>query len=243
MAVLKSTDLVLLFAFGQIIPKDLLNAPKLGFWNIHPSLLPKYRGPSPIAYPLILGEKETGVTIIKMDEKIDHGPIIAQEKLKIEDTDRRPDLEKKLTDLGFVMFKKLIINTRPPMNRFIEQQHTKATYTRLLRKDDGFIPLTTLKKALSGQPLTKKDLPTIIKSYYQKNNLAIKQFGNLAIYNLFRGLYPWPGIWTILPNGKRLKIIDMKFETPSSKIQLTKVQLEGKREVDFETFNQAYQVF
>ena len=107
---IRNFDLALIYAFSHIIPKDLLNAPKLGFWNIHPSLLPKYRGPSPIAYPLIFGEKETGVTIIKMDEKIDHGPIIAQEKLKIEESDRRPDLEKKLTDLGFLMFKELILN-------------------------------------------------------------------------------------------------------------------------------------
>ena len=70
------------------------------------------------------------------------------------------------------------------------------------------------------------------------------------IYNYFRGLYPWPGLWTLLPNGKRLKIIDMDFEVTSSttsdvviKLQVTRVQLEGKKEVDFETFNRAYQVF
>jgi len=150
-------DLCLVYAFSHIIPKDLLNAPKLGFWNIHPSLLPKYRGPSPIAYPLIFGEKETGVTIIKIDEKIDHGPIIAQERLKIEDTDRRPDLEKKLTDLGFLMFKKLILNnfnasTSLSINLFQlkPQADQNATYTRLLKREDGFIPLSTLKKALNN---------------------------------------------------------------------------------------------
>ena len=150
---IRNFDLALIYAFSHIIPKDLLNAPKLGFWNIHPSLLPKYRGPSPIAYPLIFDEKETGVTIIKMDEKIDHGPIIAQEKLKIEDTDRRPDLEKKLTDLGFLMFKKLILNnfntsTSLSINQFqlTPQADQNATYTRLLKREDGFIPLSTLKK-------------------------------------------------------------------------------------------------
>ncbi|MEK7097093.1 MAG: methionyl-tRNA formyltransferase, partial [Patescibacteria group bacterium] len=74
-------DLVLVYAYGDLIPKELLTLPRNGFWNIHPSLLPKYRGTSPIATPLINGDKITGVTIIKMDEEIDHGPIIAQENL------------------------------------------------------------------------------------------------------------------------------------------------------------------
>lgn len=241
-------DLCLVYAFSHIIPKDLLNAPKLGFWNIHPSLLPKYRGPSPIAYPLIFGEKETGVTIIKIDEKIDHGPIIAQERLKIEDTDRRPDLEKKLTDLGFLMFKKLILNnfnasTSLSINLFQlkPQADQNATYTRLLKREDGFIPLSTLKKALNNEPLNFEEIPPILKEI---RNWKLKKRNSLEIiYNYFRGLYPWPGIWTLLPNGKRLKIIDMNFNVTSYTLHVTRVQLEGKKEVDFETFNQAYRVF
>jgi methionyl-tRNA formyltransferase len=246
---IRNFDLALIYAFSQIIPKDLLNAPKLGFWNIHPSLLPKYRGPSPIAYPLIFGEKETGVTIIKMDEKIDHGPIIAQEKLKIEDTDRRPDLEKKLTDLGFLMFKKLILNnfntsTSLSIDQFklTPQADQNATYTRLLKREDGFIPLSTLKKALKNEPLNFEEMPPILKEIIR--NWKVEKRSSLEIiYNYFRGLYPWPGIWTLLPNGKHLKIIDMNFEVTSYKLQVTRVQLEGKKEVDFETFNQAYRVF
>jgi len=269
---IRNFDLALIYAFSHIIPKDLLNAPKLGFWNIHPSLLPKYRGPSPIAYPLIFGEKETGVTIIKMDEKIDHGPIIAQEKLKIEDTDRRPDLEKKLTDLGFLMFKELITkniikkSTDACLKRLgrcvvspngdehahgsekhgiklllTPQNHSQATYTRLLKREDGFIPLSTLKKALKNEPLNFDQAPAILKEI-RNWKLKIRNSSEI-IYNYFRGLYPWPGIWTLIPNGKRLKIIDMNFEVTSYKLQVTRVQLEGKKEVDFETFNNAYQVF
>ena len=245
---IRNFDLALIYAFSHIIPKDLLNAPRLGFWNIHPSLLPKYRGPSPIAYPLIFGEKETGVTIIKMDEKIDHGPIIAQEKLKIEDADRRPDLEKKLTDLGFLMFKKLILNnfnnsTSLSINHFqlTPQADQNATYTRLLKREDGFIPLSNLKKALKNEPLNFEEMPPILKEI---NTWKLEKRSSLEIiYNYFRGLYPWPGIWTLLPNGKRLKIIDMNFEFTSYKLQVTRVQLEGKKEVDFETFNKPYQVF
>jgi len=268
---IKSFDLCLVYAFSQIIPKDLINTPKLGFWNIHPSLLPKYRGPSPIAYSLIFGEKETGITIIKMDEKIDHGPIIAQEKLKIESDDRRPDLEKKLTDLGFKTFKRIILKEDNP--QIVPQNHTQATYTRLLKKEDGFLPLFILKKALKNESLKFEELPTIVKEYLTKNpklkvlnskqkvipakvgmqeNYIDSRFqGNdnqlrissKIIYDYFRGLSPWPGIWTILPNGKRLKIIDMNFHVTRFTLHVTRVQLEGKKEVDFETFNRAHHIF
>jgi|GEM_PF-329941 len=274
-------DLCLVYAFSQIIPKDLLRAPKLGFWNIHPSLLPKYRGPSPIAYPLIFGEKETGVTIIKMDEKIDHGPIIAQEKLKIEGTDRRPDLERKLTDLGFKLFKKTVLNKDSLyIEQYKEQNHKAATYSRLLKKQDGFIPLPILKKAIKNEPLKFEELPMIVKEYLiknpksqilnpkqnvipakagiQKNYIDSRFCGNgnqfrissKIIYDYFRGLYPWPGIWTLLRQGsagqaqeKRLKIIEMNLNVTRYTLHVTRVQIEGKKPVNFETFNRAYGVF
>ena len=101
---IENLDICLVYAYANIIPKELLIFPKYGFWCLHPSLLPKYRGTSPMATTLINGDKKTGMTIIKMDEQIDHGPIIAQENLMIEEDDKRPDLEKKLTDLGFQLF-------------------------------------------------------------------------------------------------------------------------------------------
>ena len=104
----QNLDLALVFAYANLIPKELLALPKYGFWCVHPSLLPKYRGTSPMATALINGDETTGVTIFKMDEEIDHGPIIAQEKYTIKETDKRPDLEVKLTDLAFKMFKKLL---------------------------------------------------------------------------------------------------------------------------------------
>ena len=106
---ISNLDFCLLYAYGSIIPEELLVLPKYGFWCLHPSLLPKYRGTSPMATALINGDKKTGMTIIKMDSQIDHGPIIAQESLTIEKDYKRPDLEEKLTDLGFEMFKKIIM--------------------------------------------------------------------------------------------------------------------------------------
>lgn len=259
---LQSIDLALVYAFGKIIPKNMLDLPKYGFWCIHPSLLPKYRGPAPIAYPLLMGDKTTGVTIIQMDEKIDHGPIIIQDKLKISPTDRRPDLENKLTDLALELFIKAIKeltglrvnefkNSQNPLNSLTlkPQTHELATHTKLLKKSDGFIPFNILKKALNNEPLTPEELPKIISEYLTKNNLAIKPFNHEAIYNYFRGLSPWPGLWTLLRQvyggqaQKRLKITELELQVTSYKLQIKKVQLEGKKEVDFKTFNKAYKIF
>lgn len=207
-------DLVLVYAYGAIISNKILERPKYGFWNVHPSLLPLYRGTAPMAAPLIKGDKTTGVSIIKMDDKMDHGPIIDQKSYTIENSDKRPDLEVKLTDIGFALFKKNILDGIGKIS-LKNQDDEKATYTEKLRKDDGFIEIEKLKTELKNSPL--------------------------ALSNLFRGLYPWPGIWTLLPNKKRLKITDMEFA--DGKLTIKKVQLEGKREVDFETFNKNYRVF
>ncbi len=213
---LRQLDLVLVYAYGEIIPEEFLSLPKLGFWNIHPSLLPKYRGPTPIATPLIRGDVETGVTIIKLIKKLDAGPIIAQKKFKIPPFERQPDLINKLTDLAYELFVKTI-NKIP--KKFTPQNEQLATYTQLLKKDDGFISLNNLKEALSSELLSQ------------------------IIFNKFRGLYSWPGLWTIVNiNGqeKRLKITDVDFV--KGKLILKKTQLEGKKEVDFEQFNAYYRV-
>jgi methionyl-tRNA formyltransferase len=213
---IRGLELALVYAYGQIIPANLLHLPKHGFINIHPSLLPKYRGPAPITYPLILGDKETGVTIIKMDERVDHGPIIAQESLPILPKDRRPDMEARLTNLAYEMFKKTLADLMPKK----EQDHSAATYTKRLDKKDGFIPFENLKSAL-------------------KTNRA-----GHSIFNLFRGLYPWPGIWTlVMINGRQMRLKITDIDLIDSCLIIKKVQLEGKNEVDFKTFNKAYPVF
>lgn len=216
---IKGVDIGLVFAYLGFIPQNLLNIPTYGFWCIHPSLLPKYRGASPIATALINGDRETGVTIIKMDEKIDHGPIIAQKKYRILSTDKRPDLEKKLSALAFDMFKKLA-STNLNQLKLTAQSDSLATYTKKLAKQDGFIDFEKLKTSVRREKLPLSDV---------------------IFYNLFRGLFPWPGIWTILPSGKRLKITDMKME--NGKLRINRVQLEGKKEVDFETFNKTFVFF
>jgi len=257
---LSGINIALVYAYGEIIPKDILSFPKYGFWNIHPSLLPLYRGASPIAYPLILGDKETGVSLMLMDDKMDHGPLLAQEKMSIFPTHTRIDLEIKLTNIGFKLFKNVILNLfqdpnpikmlKPLQGKQVRhdktQNHTQATYTYRFKKSDGYIAIGTLKKMLENETISIEKLPIFLQTYLakyikssQEQNLILNS--KFLILNLFRSLSPWPGIWTIVTINsikKRLKITEMKIV--DGKPTITKVQLEGKNPVDMITFNRAY---
>ena len=135
-----SPDLIVVADYGKIIPKNILDIPKLGALNIHPSLLPRHRGATPIQYTILEGDKETGVTIILMDEQVDHGAIVASEKLKVKSDELTfSKLFNELAGLGG----NLLLNTLPRwLNGEIKptpQDETQATYTKILAREDGKI--------------------------------------------------------------------------------------------------------
>jgi methionyl-tRNA formyltransferase len=149
-------DLIAVAAYGQIIPKEILDIPKKGSLNVHPSLLPRYRGASPIQTAILKGEKETGVTIILMDEKMDHGPILNQRKIRIDDSDTSQSLEKKLADSGGKLLVLTISNWLRGRIKLITQNETEATFTKVLTREDGRI---NWKK-------TARELEREIRAYY-----------------------------------------------------------------------------
>ena len=232
--------MALVFAYGEIISKDVLHIPVRGFWNIHPSLLPLYRGASPVAYPLMMGDRETGVTLMKMDEKMDHGPIIAQIKMSIGSDENRKELTIRLTDMAFELFKTNLNNTNETIYQV--QDHDHATVTSLFTKEDGFIPFSYILAGVNG--ITSEELPQIVRKYLEKYNQTLSSSPAEVIYNLYRGLYEWPGIWTkvdIQGQEKRIKITVCSLD--EKKLIIERVQLEGKNEVDFHTFQEAYKIF
>mgnify|MGYP003393663230 CR=1 FL=1 len=143
-------DFYLVASFGKIIPKEVLDIPKYGSLNVHPSHLPELRGPSPIQAS-ILGLNEAGVTIIKMDEEMDHGPIVAQEKVEITPwPDHYAVVEEKLARAGGKLLVKVLEN---PIEA-VPQDEAKATYIKLVKKEDGLLnlednPETNLRKILA----------------------------------------------------------------------------------------------
>lgn len=137
-----SLDFFVVVSYGKIIPKEILDLPKLGTINIHPSLLPLYRGPSPIVAPILNGDTETGVTIIKIDEKMDHGPMLAQEKINLSGKEFIQDLEKSLAELGGKLLVEIIPEFITGKVKLKEQDHGRATYVKKITKEDGEIKLT-----------------------------------------------------------------------------------------------------
>ena len=132
-------DFMVIAAYGKIIPKEILDIPYRGTLNIHPSLLPKYRGTSPIQYAILKGDKETGVTIMGVDEEMDHGPILANSILPIANSDTYEILSQKLAISGAELLIKTIPYFISGNIKPIEQDHSKATYTKIIKKEDGEI--------------------------------------------------------------------------------------------------------
>lgn len=132
-------DIIITAAYGQIISKNILDIPKFGCINIHGSLLPKYRGASPIQCAILNGDKKTGITIMEMDERMDEGSIITQKEIEIDNNDTASSLHNKLSDLGV----DLLLETLPKIFKkeikYTPQDHSQATYTKILKKEDGKI--------------------------------------------------------------------------------------------------------
>ncbi|MEO4053575.1 methionyl-tRNA formyltransferase [Solibacillus sp. CAU 1738] len=128
-------DLVITAAFGQILPKELLEAPRLGCINVHASLLPLYRGGAPIHQAIIDGQATTGVTIMYMAEKLDAGDIISQQEIAIEDTDHTGSMFDKLSDVGRELLKDTLPSIIAGTNERIVQDESKVTYARNISRE------------------------------------------------------------------------------------------------------------
>lgn len=136
-----NVQLFVVASYGNIIPKVILDIPPFGSLNIHPSLLPKLRGATPIQSAILLGLKETGVTIMLMDEKMDHGPIVAQEKSPLAGSESAPELEEKLAVQGAKLLAKTIPLWLEKKIEAIPQNDVDATFTKKFSKEDGLIDL------------------------------------------------------------------------------------------------------
>ena len=177
LASLPEADCFVVVAYGKIIPKSFLGVPKYGIINVHPSLLPRWRGPSPMQYTILHGDEKAGVTIMKIDEQMDHGPILAQQEWESpKPKAQSPKLTyKKLHDELAKMGAELLIETLPKwFAGEIEpkaQDDAKATFSKLLRKDDGRINWS--------RPAEE-------------------------IERLVRALNPWPGTWSHWPHDSKI---------------------------------------
>jgi methionyl-tRNA formyltransferase len=132
-------NLMVVVAYGQILPKSVLKIPKYGAVNIHASLLPKYRGAAPIAWAILKGEKVTGVTTMVMDEGMDTGDILLQAEVPVDAEDTCQTLHDRLASLGARLLTETLEKMKEGNIRPFPQDHVKATYAPPLKKEDGHI--------------------------------------------------------------------------------------------------------
>lgn len=156
-------DFLVVVAYGQIIPRMALEIPRLGAINVHASLLPRWRGAAPIAHAILAGDRETGVTIMKMDEELDHGPILAVQATPIGAREDAASLTDRLAEIGA----ELLVSALADFDQLnvVAQDHEQATLAPRLRKQDGELdwslsPDEIDRRVRALQPWPGATLPT-----------------------------------------------------------------------------------
>jgi len=137
-----SPDLVVVVAYGKIIPKNFLTVPKLGFINIHASLLPKWRGAAPIQRAIMNGDKKIGICIMKIQEKLDTGPVLISQELELDQNTTYGEVEKRLSILGADLLIESLNSIESRNLKFIEQLNSEATYAKKIDKNETRINWT-----------------------------------------------------------------------------------------------------
>lgn len=206
-----AVDFYIVASYGKIISKEVLDKAKLGALNVHPSLLPKYRGATPIESAILNNDKNTGVTIMLMDEKMDHGPIVSQKEVRFDEWSNKTEVRNKLATIGGESLLNAIKNIENLETK--EQDHSKATFTKMTKKSDGEILET---------------------------DFELKKWLKFLAYNPWPGtfffIYPEQSRET--DKKIRVKITDAKFD--GEKFEILKVIPEGKKEMNFESFKNGY---
>ncbi len=217
-----SADLFLVVAYGKIIPQQLLDLPAKGAINIHGSLLPELRGASPIQGALLAGKSQSGITIMLMDDKMDHGPILKQAPVIIEADDRFPELEKKLLDAANNILNQTIQDFLAGVLIPQAQVESDATFTKIISKNDGQIDWASDAENIYNQ----------FRAYYVWPNIWTKwdnQLLKITDCAPAKTFDKNPG--TVLESEGKIFI-----QAKDSSLELRAVQIEGKSAMPINDF-------
>jgi methionyl-tRNA formyltransferase len=223
-----NADFFVIVAYGKIIPQEILDLSKSGNINVHPSLLPKYRGPSPVQAAIAAGDTETGVSIMLIDAKMDHGPVLMQKTMTIDHNDDTNSMLRKAVDLGTPMLiksiKKLYKDDITPK----EQNHDKATFCKMIKKEDGRINWSESAEIIEAKSRAYQPWPGMFTIWSDKtlklNSIIIASEAKQSLA---------PGEVKI--NDNRLLI-----GTSTNPIEILEIQPEGKQKMPAAAFIQGY---
>ena len=211
-------DIYVVAAFGQFLSEEILNLPKYGCINAHGSLLPALRGASPIQRSIINGDKETGITVMKMDKGMDSGDIIKKESLPILDSDNETSLYNKLAELGARMVVEVLPEIEAGTATYTKQDESLVTFAPMLKKEDGRIDFNKPAREIFNLIRGICEWPTAFSFY---NGKSVKIYGAL-VSNECPDESLKPGEMYV--TKKKLLV-----KTGDGFLELTDVQLEGKK--------------
>ena len=156
-------DMIITCAYGQILSEEILNIPKLGCFNLHGSLLPKYRGGAPIQYALLNGDEKTGITLMYMDKGMDSGDMIAKEEIIIEENDNIESLTNKLSIIASKMIIKYLPSLIDGTNNRVKQDINKVTFSPIITREDEHLDFNVTAKEIFNRyrMLSPNPLPNI----------------------------------------------------------------------------------
>ncbi|MFA6227091.1 MAG: methionyl-tRNA formyltransferase [Candidatus Paceibacterota bacterium] len=199
-------NLFVVASYGKIIPKEIIEIPKYKILNIHPSLLPKYRGASPLQEQILNNEQDIGVSVMQIDEEMDHGAIIAQKKLDILGwpTGFR-STQETLAKAGADLLAEILPDWIKGKIKAKEQNHSEATFTKKVEKSDGLIDI--------------------------KNGDQFKNYLKILAYEEWPRAF-----FEIEKGGKKIKVIITKAIWKDGVLEIQKVIPEGKKEMDYKSF-------
>ncbi len=228
-------EVMVLVAYGQIISKECIALARYGIVNVHPSLLPKYRGASPIQSAILDGEAETGVSLMLLDQELDHGPLIAQSTLKMKPEHNALTLERDLAELSARLLLRELPNYLSGDRAPKEQNHSEASYTLRMEREDGKLDfsksaavLSRLIRAYKGWPETYADLRNETGAFSKK--CKILEATALPCSPLQRTCGA-----LFLNKEKQLCVV-----TGEGCLHITELQVEGKKKISAEQFIAGY---
>lgn len=208
-------DLFIVASYGKIIPKMIIDLPKYKVLNIHPSLLPKYRGPSPLQEQILNDEKEIGVSIMLIDEQVDHGDIIVQKKVETKDWPIGFNLlQETLAKEGAKLLSEIISDWVKNKIESKEQNHDEATFTKKVEKIDGLLDL-------SSDPY-KNYLKFLAFEEWPKTYFEIEKRGENTDDKT--------------TEQKKIRVIIKKATYKDNNFEILSVVPEGKKEMDYKSF-------
>ncbi len=254
-------DLIVSASYGQKIPSKTIADAKLGGLNVHPSLLPRWRGADPVPWAMIAGDHQTGVTVVTLSEEFDKGTLIAQKKVPISPKDTADPLRTSLFSTGAQLLFDTITSLKGDTFEHTVTNQEVSTYARKFTRDDGYIPWSLLQSAMdrearilnteSWEQIRNTYKTTkLLKDYFTHQPEAdTKEHLGSILERIFRALTPWPGMWTEIETSdkgqgagtciKRVKILSCHTSGPGFLV-LDSVQVEGKNPTSFEQFQSAY---